>query len=233
VQLRVSTSDRFNSLRNLILKLGIERAAACGLAILVAYAAVRSLVGAVTTPFWYDEMCTYIVARQPTVSRIWSALERAADGQPPGFYLIERVFATIIHNEEVAFRFPSILGFCVTTVCLFIFVRRRSRSVYALVCAAIPLMTILFHWYATEARPYSLVVACVSIVLICYQRAPAPGWMLLMGLVFAVSQTLSYYAVFALAPFGLAEFALFLTAHQFRLRVWMALACGITPLALL
>jgi hypothetical protein len=94
------------------------------------------------------------------------------------------------------------------------------------------MMTILFHWYAIDARPYSLVVACVSIALICYQRAPAPIWMLLMSLMFAVSLTLNYYAVFALAPFGLAEIALLLTRRQLRWRVWMALAGGTAPLVL-
>ena len=233
MQQGISASDRLNSLRNVISKFGVERATAYGLAILLAYALVRSLVGAATTSFSYDEMCTYIIARQATVSRILSALERAADGQAPGFYLVERLFASIIPNEEIAFRLPLIFGFCITTVCLFIFVRRRSGSAYALVCAAVALMTSLFQYYATDARPYSLVVACVSIALLCYQRAPAPGWMLLMGLILAFSLTLSYYAVFALVPFGLAEFVLLLTARQLRWGVWTALACGGAALALL
>jgi 4-amino-4-deoxy-L-arabinose transferase-like glycosyltransferase len=233
MQQRISTSDRFDSLPSLMERLSAEKAASCGLAILVAYALLRSLVAAASKPFWYDEVLTFIVARQTTVSRIWSALERAVDGQAPGFYLIERLFNSIISNQEVAFRLPLILGFCLTTVCLFLFVRKQSGSAYALACAAIPLTTSLFHFYATEARPYSLVVACVSIALLCYQRAPAPGWMLLFGLIFAVSLTLNYYAVFALVPFALAELALLLSARQFRWSVWLALACGAIPLAFL
>ncbi len=232
MQQRISTSDRFKSLRNLIQKLSTERTASRGLAILVAYALLRSLVDAATKPFWYDEVMTFIVTRQATVSRIWSALARAVDGQAPGFYLIERLFAPIVSYQEIAFRLPLIFGFCLTTVCLFLFVRRQSGGAYALACAAIPLATSLFHFYATEARPYSLVVACVSIALLCYQRAPAPGWMLLMGSILAVSLTLNYYAVFALVPFALAEFVLLLSGRQLRWPVWLALACGTIPLAL-
>jgi hypothetical protein len=232
MQQRIFTSDRFDSLRTLIQKLKADRVASYGLAILLAYALLRSLVAAASKPFWYDEVMTFIVARQATVSRIWSALGKAVDGQAPGFYLVERLFASMVSYQEVAFRLPLILGFCLTTVCLFLFVRRRFGSAYALACAAIPLTTSLFHFYATEARPYSLVVACISIALLCYQRAPAPGWMLLMSSMFAVSLTLNYYAVFALVPFALAEFALFLSARRFRWSVWLALACGTTPLAL-
>jgi|GEM_PF-801776 len=231
MQQRLSISDRFDSLRASIQKLRVERAATCGLAVLLAYALLRSVVAAATKPFWYDEVMTFIVARQTTVPRIWSALGKAVDGQAPGFYLVERLFASMVSYQEVAFRLPLILGFCLTTACLFLFVRRRFGGACALACAAISLTTSLFHFYATEARPYSLVVACVSMALLCYQRAPAPGWMLLMGSMFAVSLTLSYYAVFALVPFALAEFALFLSVRQLRWPVWLALACGTAPLA--
>ena len=229
MQQRMSASDRLDSFRNLILKSDVERAAVYSFAVLVAYALVRSLVGAATSTFSYDELCGYIVVRQATVSQMWGALERAVDGQPPGFYVVERLFASIIPNEEIAFRLPFILGFCITTVCIFIFVRRRSGSAYALVCAAVALMTSLFQYYATDARPYSLVIACVAIVLLCYQRAPATGWMLLMGLMFAVSLTLNYFAVYALLPFGIAEFVLLLTARDLRWRVWMAFSSKAPP----
>ncbi|MGB8593244.1 MAG: hypothetical protein WCD40_17835, partial [Candidatus Acidiferrales bacterium] len=58
-----------------------DRAAVRWLAVLVAYAAVRSVVAAASKPFWYDEMCTWILTQQASVRAIWSALERAADSQ--------------------------------------------------------------------------------------------------------------------------------------------------------
>ena len=93
------------------------------------------------------------------------------------------------------------------------------------------LITVLYDPYAIEARPYSLLVACIAIALLCYQRAPETGWMILMGFSFAAAEALHYYAVFALVPFGLAEIALSLKARRLRLGVWLALACGLLPLA--
>jgi hypothetical protein len=211
--------------------LNIEKFATRGLAMLIAYAVIRSLVGAVTRPFWYDEVCTWIVVRQTTIAGIWSALTNAADAQSPGFYLIERISAALVHNEELAFRLPSIIAFCCITICLFVFARRRVGGGYALICAAIPLATSLFNWYATEARPYSMVVACIAVALVAYQRAPSTGWTLVLALAFAASVSFNYYAVLAMIPFGLAELEVFVTRRQIRWRVWIALAIGVAPLA--
>ncbi|MFZ0880916.1 MAG: hypothetical protein WA002_15585, partial [Candidatus Acidiferrales bacterium] len=112
-----------------------DRAAVRWLAVLVAYAAVRSVVAAAARPFWYDEMCTWILVHQPSVRAIWSALERAADGQGPAYYVIERAASGMFANQEIALRLPSIFGFCCLTICVFIFVRRGAGSAYALICS--------------------------------------------------------------------------------------------------
>jgi len=209
-----------------------EKLAALGVWILVAYAIVRSLFGAASKPFWYDELCTLIVARQPSLSAIWRALAQGADGQPPPFYLVERAAAALLHNPHLGFRLPAICGFACTLVCVFFFVKRRSGALYALLCTSMLLLTVAYSTYAVEARPYSLLLACIAIALLSYQRAPETGWIILMGLSFAAAGALHYYAVFALVPFGLAEIALSLKERRLRPRVWLALACGLLPLAL-
>ena len=40
---------------------------------LIAYAAVRSVFASASTAFWYDELCTWIVAKQPTVSGMYGS----------------------------------------------------------------------------------------------------------------------------------------------------------------
>ncbi|MGC2330294.1 MAG: glycosyltransferase family 39 protein [Candidatus Acidiferrales bacterium] len=208
-----------------------ERLAALGICILIAYAIVRTLFAAASRPLWYDELLTLIVTRQPSVSAIWRALAQSVDSQPPPFYLVERAAAALLRNPQIAFRLPSIFGFACTLVCVFFFVKRRSAGAYALFCAATLLVTALYSPYAIEARPYSLLVACIAIALLCYQRAPETGWMILMGLSFAAAEALHYYAVFALVPFGLAEIALSLKERRLRPGAWLALACGLLPLA--
>ena len=226
------TAEWLSNFPNLPGNLNLDRFASRGLAMFIAYAIVRCLVGAATRPFWYDEVCTIIIARQPSLSGIWNALSHAADSQGPGFCLIERMSAVLLRNQEVALRLPSILAFCCITICLFVFTRRRAGSAYALVCAAIPFTTSLFNLYAIEARAYSLLVACIAIALVTYQRPPSLRWMCVMALALAASVSFNYYALLAMVPFGLAELYVLLVRRQIRWPVWIAFSLGVAPMAL-
>lgn len=209
-----------------------EKLAIGGLTLLIAYAAIRSVVAAAAKPLWYDEICTRIVALQPNVRAIADALNRGADGQAFSFYLIERVAASLVPYERIAFRAPSILAFCCTVLCLFFLVRRRSGGICALLCAAVPFVTVLFITYAVEARAYSLLVTFIALALLCYQRAPKPRWLILMAICLAAAEAMHYYAIFAFVPFAIAEAFVLLAARRIRIGVWLALLCGFIPLAL-
>jgi Dolichyl-phosphate-mannose-protein mannosyltransferase len=200
-----------------------------GLALLLVYSIARNLLHSASKPFWFDEMYTWGLAHQPGASAIWRLLEHGADSNPPGFYLIEWVSSRLVPNQEIALRLPSVLGFCVLVTCLFVFVRKRAGNTVALCCAAVPLVTVLFDTYAVEARPYVLLVACISFAMVCYQHAPSHPWMGLMALGLAVSQTVHYYTVFAMIPFAIAEFAVWLRSRRVRWGVWLALIGGFLP----
>lgn len=197
---------------------------------LVAYAVLKSVVVAAWRPFWYDELCTRIVVGQPSVSKVWDALRRGADANPPPYYLVERFFGRFTSNGPIALRLPSILAFVGLLASIFVFVRRRSGGAVAVLCAATLTLTVLFSTYATEARPYSIVVACVAFGLVCYQRAGSARWAVLMGLALATAQAMHYYAVLAVMPFGIAEAALLARTRQVRAGVWLALMCSLVPL---
>ncbi len=196
------------------------------------YAALRSLCAALVRPLWYDEICTLVIVRLHSVPLMWTALKQNADGQPLLFYVLEWPAVAAVHNQQISFRLLSILGFSVTIVCLFTLVKKRSGSATALVCAAMPLITILYSMYAIEARPYALVFALFSMALLCYQRAPEAGAMVLLGVCLALAEALHYYAVLAFAPFILAELVFALKNARLRMSIWLAFACGFVPLAI-
>lgn len=202
------------------------------LIILVAYVVVRSLAGAAAKPFWYDELMTLTVSAQGTWRGIVAVQREALDSNPPLFYVIEHVASRIVQNQEIALRLPSILAFPCTLVCVFVFCLGRSGEVAGLICAAFLMVTELFQYYAVEARPYSMVVACIAFALVCYQRVPSKIWTVLFALTLALAQCLHYYAVFAMVPFGLGELVYSLRARKIRWSVWAALAAGCVPLAL-
>jgi hypothetical protein len=201
------------------------------MAALVIYVIVRCLVAAATRPYLYDEVLTQVVSSQPDLRTMWQALSRGIDGQVPLFYLYERVAGGLLHNQHVAMRLPSIFALPCTLICVFVFVKKRAGEFIAFLSALLLLLTLLFHVFAIDARPYSLVVACIAFALVCYQRLPSLFWAAMLGVSLALAQSLQYYAVLAMAPFGVAELVVYLRKREFRWQVWAALALGMVPLA--
>ncbi len=197
---------------------------------LVIYVIVRGVAAAATKPFWHDELNTLAMSSQPSMRTVWVALLRGIDSQPPGFYAVERIASSFFHNKEIALRLPAILAFPCTLICIYVFVKKRSGEVIAFLSAFLLLSTILFQRYAVEARPYSMLIACIAFALVCFQRLPSLFWTAMLGISLLFAQTLHHFAVFAIVPFGLAEAVVYFRTYQFRWRVWAALAFGATPL---
>lgn len=202
-----------------------------GLVLLIAYAAFSSVIRAASKSFWCDEVITVGLARLPALGTIRDALEHAADSHPPPFYALERMTAHLPGNELITFRIPSILAYCCMVLCVFLFIKKRRGSACALVCAAIPMVSVLFSTYAVEARGYSLMVGFVALAMVCYQRADQAAWWVAMGLSLAAAESSHYYAIFAILLFGLAELALFAKVRRLRFGVWLAVLFGALPLA--
>lgn len=209
-----------------------EIAATAGFVMLVCYAMMRSISQALVKPFWYDEICTVLMVKQENLTTLWSAVKEGADGQPLPFYLLERVAAATIPTENLAFRGVSIVAFVIILSCIYIAVKTRKGAVIGLICATIPLVTILFEMLSVEARPYSLLAACIAFALICYQRVPVRRWVILLGLSLELAEFFHYLAVFALLPFFAAETVYFAKNKEFRGQVWIALSSAFVPLAL-
>ena len=199
---------------------------------LLAYTFVRSVVAAAGKPFWYDELLTQVVAAQGSWQRIVAALMGPTDGQPPLFYAIEHFASGLCGNQQVALRLPAALGVVCTILCIFIYARRMSGSVIALLCGGGLLATCVFQNYAQEARPYSMVMALIAFAMVCYQRAESAGWVALLGASLALAESLHYLAVLAMVAFGAAELFGTLVRGKVRWGVWAALAAGVVPLAI-
>jgi Dolichyl-phosphate-mannose-protein mannosyltransferase len=196
---------------------------------LAVYSVVRNLMQAAGKPLWFDEILTLVVSRQPDFAAIWNALKSGVDGNPPLFYLIERVASHLSSNEMLAFRLVSALAFACTFICLYIFVQRRSGARIALICAVLIFVTPLNNKYSLEARPYSLLVACLALALVCYQRLPAARWTVGLFLSLSLAESLHYYAVLACLPFFLAEIAHVFATSRIRYWVWLSLFGSLIP----
>lgn len=201
------------------------------LGVLLLYAVVRSLVAAQNRLFWLDEIFTWIMVHQPTFAALWKELSRGGlDFQPVLYYLTVRA-ALVFPNPEIALRIPSVAGFACVLASVFVFVHRRCGPMYGLLATLTAMLTGLYMPYSVEARPYSLLAACVALALVAYQRVESRRWSAALALVFATAECIHYYAVFAIVPFAVAEAFLLWQTSKMRWRVWAAFVAGTLPLA--
>jgi hypothetical protein len=200
---------------------------------LVLYVLVRGLAAAATKPLWCDELLTLAVASQSSARAMWNALSQGVDGQPPFFYLVEKVALHIVSSKQIALRLPAILAFPCTLICVFSYIRKKNSESIALLCAVLLLLTSLFLTHGVDARAYGMLIACIAFALVCYQHAPSPFWTILLGVSLIFAESLHYYAVFAMLPFWVAESVYVLQARRLRWQVWAALAVGPLPLLFL
>src|ERR1043166_4187989 len=208
----------------------VSRYAPVLLGMLLVYAFARSVVASGTKAYWYDELLTRLVVTRGSWAVMMEAVRAPLDTQPPLYYLVERAATLLVRNQELAYRIPSALAMVVTLLCVYVYVRRARGALLGLLCAFFCLMTSVFRYFAEEARPYSLLVACTAFALVCYQRAERWRWVALLGFTFALAESLHYLAVLMMVPFGLAELWAIYATRRVRWGVWLALLAG--PLAL-
>ena len=213
----------------IVFRLAPRLAALAFAAILVVVVAL-SLLAAVEKPFWYDEVCTIIVARQPDFAAIRRALDDAADSNPPVYYWIVRAGRIITSDEHLAYRLPSVLGMAITLGCTYVFLVRRVNPVPALIGVMLLLGTPLAG-FALEARPYALMVGCIALSMVAWQRFDGSiRSILLLFASLSLGLSLHFYAVLVWPAFVFAEAAVLAMTRRFRAGVWLAILSGLIPL---
>jgi hypothetical protein len=184
---------------------------------------------AATKLMWYDEFCTYYPARLPTVRNVIDFFQQGNDVHTPAASLIAWGALHLFGDGPVITRMPFTIGYLVFSICIFIFVSSRCPAVYASAAMIFPALTLMFY-YATELRPYGIVLGLAGLALICWQSAtdgrqrllPVAGlWLSLVGAI-----CFHYYAVFLLIPFGFAQLTRTWAQKRIEWPVWLAL---ITP----
>jgi len=196
-----------------------------------------SLTASAARPFWFDELFTFHVARLPDFASLWLALSRGVDLQPPLFYLVTAAAQKVFGSSEVATRLPALAGYLLMTVCLYLFVRRRTNSLYGVVAALFPAVTEAFR-YSYEARPYGLMLGFSALALLCWQEAACAArgvhrQLGLVGLWLSLSLAVSchYCSVLVFIPLAMGEAVRWFQRR--RLDIPMAVAAGLAALVVI
>lgn len=159
-------------------------------------------------PFWYDEMFTYSLAGMSGWHDIRAAMP--PDGNPPLYVFLARLLLPWFKPQELALRVPSLLAYTASLGLLFAFVRRRLGSICGLLAALLLAAHPFAVYYASEARPYALVLFFACLGLWSWQLAVDP---------------VAPRRIF-LVPLGLAVAGTVLSHHLGIVGMGLAVLCG-------
>ena len=208
------------------------RTAAILILVLLLYSGITDLYKASRKPFWFDEVCSIAMARQQTFSAILAAEHTSPEGTPPLFHYLQALTRNTISNEAIGYRLNPAASVLCLSICLFLFVRRRLGPTTGLIAAVFPLLTSIGTVYSFEARPYALVVGCLSLALLAWSRVERPLAVFALAFFLTLATSLHYYAIFAVVPFAAGEAVHWLRVGRFRPGPWLAMAISAVPLIL-
>ena len=204
------------------------------LVVLLVWEGVSCFLLARDRALWNDELLTLYISRLPSLDVVRAALAAGADGMPITYDLIARLAQTLIRNPPLGVRIPSMLGYLVLLASTYAFAR-KGASPLASICAVLLIALSPVREYAFEARPYAIVIGCVALAAVLWQRGleeerrfTAPALALILGLAVACHTT----AIAVLAAFAAAELAYAFTRRRLRWNIWIAFGAAALPFVL-
>jgi len=194
---------------------------------------------AVTRSFWLDELFTFYIVTMPDWAGMMDLIQRGPDQNPLLFYALTRFIVSILGESEWAFRLPAMVGYWVFCVALYLWVRLLGGGqTAALVAMTTPVFTNVVY-YASEARPYGLMLGCFGAALVSYTlgdifaQQPDYSRRAWLGLGASLSLAMAFHYL-ALIPIGclwLMEACRTWRTRQWRWAVWAALCVPLVVLA--
>ena len=194
----------------------------CILALVLLYLLVTAVMS--WRQLWFDELHTYYIASASSLSQVWEDIH--LDLNPPLMFFIARLSMGIFGHNAYALRLPFILAFLGGSACLYVFIARRLRPIYGA-------LGVLVFWsspiiyYASEARPYGLILGLFAMVMLAWQNAVKPARSrksLAILLLANVAMMLThFFGVFYLFPFGLCELLRWYRNRRPDLALWAVL----------
>ena len=126
-----------------------------------------ALVQAVTKPLWFDEIWTARIAFLPTWSAVFHGT-RTLDLNPPLEFFLMHLGRPLLGTHELGARFPSVLGFTMAVGSLFWLLRLYVSPWFAATGALLLATDGAVFYYASEARPYGLLLGFCALSLAAY-----------------------------------------------------------------
>ena len=201
----------------------------------ILYWAITCLLGA-TKLLWYDELWTYYPAKLSSIAATWNFFSQGNDLHTPLASLAVRASIAIFGDNELAVRLPVIACYWLMCVCVYTFLRRYGSTLFAAAGMVFPVIASAYY-YATEARPYGIVLGFSAAALLCWQRAGDVGRhkplrVAALWLCVAVAVCAHFLGVFVLAALFCGEAVRAWSRRRIDWPIVLALVLGVAPLLL-
>ena len=150
---------------------------------------------------------------------------------PLFYHLLSHACVRLLGATAFAIRLPSLAGYLLMQVCLFLVGRTLAGERAGLVAAAIPALTATL-FYGVEARPYGLLLGLSALVLLSWLRSAGSvrgrrtGWLMTLAVTLALALNTHYFAVLLLVPLCGAEFFRAARTRRVDWPVFLAIAMG-------
>jgi hypothetical protein len=187
------------------------------------------MVESALKPLWYDEMFTHYLAMLP-VPRLWAALCAGAEVHPPLSILAAHFAQALLGPTALATRLPEIVAFWLMSVAVFFLVRGTLGMSWGL--AAVLLIFISdAEYYATEARPYSIVLCCAAVALLSWQNLHGSRrrfFLICLLLSMAAAVSAHFMAVLIAIPIAAGEVFRIRRRRQVDFSFWLVTIAGLS-----
>jgi len=185
-------------------------------------------------PLWFDELFTYYVANLPGPLRLLNPVP--VDVNLPLITALTRLSLRLFGDSPFAARLPSMAAFFFASAAILIFLSRRAGVLWAAACVLLFWHTPLFN-YATEDRPYALVLAFFSLTLVswdCAAQFRPRRKLALLGIVCGNAGLIFSHglAPLSILPFYLAELVRWRRRPKADWPLWVCLSLPLPLMAL-
>lgn len=148
-----------------------HRLASVALAFILTITAVIALAWSGNKLLNQDEMFVLQTDTVPTAAQLLNIqLHTSISLDPPVYHLLAHAATRVFGPTPLALRLPSLAGYLLMQLCLFLYVCRAAGERAGLLAAALPTITATLY-YAAEARPYGLLLGLFALTLVAYQSA--------------------------------------------------------------
>ena len=190
---------------------------------------------------WTDEFYALESDSVPSaLSLIHNQLRTPISLDPIVYNLSAHAAIDVFGPGAFAIRLPSLCGYLLMQICLFVFVRRIAGERAAIFALAFPALIGNFA-YAVQARPYGMLLGWAALAMVSWQTATRKseagqhrtGALVWLALAVALAINTHYYGVLLLVPLCGAELYRSVRRKRLDWPVIAALALGTASIAVL